>query len=258
VGKTSSSFSTEGIEAKGDHLQVIRDGDVAFYLNRLTSDGDIARFYKNGSIVGSIGTTSGEITLGSNETGIRFTDAADRIDPWNISSNVARDAVIDLGAGVRRFKNLYLSGGVYLGGTGSANHLDDYEEGTWTPTVTSNTAPTSVTYDSQSGYYTKVGRLVTVQFDVDIATWSGGSSFVLIDGLPFATHINVAVGSLSIEGIDTDSLGTSSYVLRPRSTVNSQLVLIYDRNNTSSTTIQASDMSGNERFRGTISYITTA
>ena len=32
-----------------------------------------------------------------------------------------------------RFKDLYLSGGVYLGGTGSANQLDDYEEGTWTP-----------------------------------------------------------------------------------------------------------------------------
>jgi hypothetical protein len=32
-----------------------------------------------------------------------------------------------------RFKDLYLSGGVYLGGTGGENLLDDYEEGTWTP-----------------------------------------------------------------------------------------------------------------------------
>jgi hypothetical protein len=34
------------------------------------------------------------------------------------------------------FKDLYLSGGVYLGGTGAANLLDDYEEGTWTPAFT--------------------------------------------------------------------------------------------------------------------------
>ena len=27
------------------------------------------------------------------------------------------------------------NGGVYIGGTGSANLLDDYEEGTWTPTI---------------------------------------------------------------------------------------------------------------------------
>ena len=39
---------------------------------------------------------------------------------------------IDLGNGNNRFKDAYLSGGVYLGGTGSANKLDDYEEGTWT------------------------------------------------------------------------------------------------------------------------------
>ena len=36
---------------------------------------------------------------------------------------------------INRFKDLYLSGGVYLGGTGAANKLDDYEEGTWTPTL---------------------------------------------------------------------------------------------------------------------------
>jgi hypothetical protein len=43
-----------------------------------------------------------------------------------------RDAAVDLGTSTVRFKDLYLSGGVYLGGTGSANHLDDYEEGTFT------------------------------------------------------------------------------------------------------------------------------
>ena len=40
-----------------------------------------------------------------------------------------RDAATDLGASGGRFKDLYLSGGVYLGGTGAANKLDDYEEG---------------------------------------------------------------------------------------------------------------------------------
>ena len=37
------------------------------------------------------------------------------------------DATGDLGLSNRRFKDAYLSGGVYLGGTGAANKLDDYE-----------------------------------------------------------------------------------------------------------------------------------
>ncbi len=45
------------------------------------------------------------------------------------ASGTNLDASLDLGAAGVRYKNLYLSGGVYLGGTGSANYLDDYEEG---------------------------------------------------------------------------------------------------------------------------------
>jgi len=40
------------------------------------------------------------------------------------------DATSVLGGASNRYTNLYLSGGVYLGGSGAANKLDDYEEGT--------------------------------------------------------------------------------------------------------------------------------
>ena len=65
---------------------------------------------------------------------------------------------IDLGENGNAFEDLYLSGGVYLGGTGSANKLDDYEEGT-TPVVHN---ATTTTYTTQTGYYRKVGDLVFV------------------------------------------------------------------------------------------------
>ena len=83
--------------------------------------------------MGSIGVLSSRLYAGTGDTGLFFNDQADQIQPWNTSTNAARDAAIDLGDETRRFKDLYLSGGVYLGGTGSANKLDDYEEGTWTP-----------------------------------------------------------------------------------------------------------------------------
>jgi hypothetical protein len=59
----------------------------------------------------------------------------DNLYPTNGSGN-STDATLDIGDSAARFKDLYLSGGVYLGGTVAANYLDDYEEGTWTPTIT--------------------------------------------------------------------------------------------------------------------------
>ena len=67
-----------------------------------------------------------------------------------------------------------------------ANTLDDYEEGTFTPTLTAaTTAPTSVSYAYQVGKYTKVGRLVTVNVDLQINSRSGGSGSARIGNLPF-------------------------------------------------------------------------
>ena len=77
--------------------------------------------------------------------------------------------------------------GVCLGVTSNtdSNTLDDYEEGTWTPTYTAGSAPT-VSYNTQDGKYTKIGQ--TVAFNCRIATnsTSGGSGSVYITGLPFA------------------------------------------------------------------------
>jgi hypothetical protein len=67
-----------------------------------------------------------------------------------------------------------------------ANTLDDYEEGTWTPTFTASiSAPSSVTYTVQSGRYTKIGRVVYIEFYVRFTAYSGGSGTATIGGLPF-------------------------------------------------------------------------
>ena len=99
----------------------------------MTRDGDlITLFRKNGSTVGSIGTKSNRLYIGNGDTGLYFVPDNDSIYPWDTSTNGNRDAAIDLGQSSNRFKDLYLSGGAYLGGTAAANKLDDYEEGTWT------------------------------------------------------------------------------------------------------------------------------
>jgi hypothetical protein len=47
-----------------------------------------------------------------------------------------------------------------------ANTLDDYEEGSWTPSLQINASTTGITYAVQVGRYTKVGRQVTINFGI--------------------------------------------------------------------------------------------
>ena len=83
--------------------------------------------------------------------------------------------------------NLTLSGGAYLGGTGSANLLDDYEEGTFTPSIYGLTSAGTTTYNNDLwGNYTKIGNMATVWLLIDIASVTG-SGQLIVSGLPFAS-----------------------------------------------------------------------
>jgi hypothetical protein len=80
----------------------------------------------------------------------------------------------------------------------NANTLDDYEEGTWTPTLGG-----TATYNSQTGTYTKVGRLVTVTFNLNILVLGTGST-TTVDGLPFSGVGGLYMtGAIYFDGIPT-------------------------------------------------------
>ena len=83
-----------------------------------------------------------------------------------------------------------LNGLSFQGDTAAANCLDDYEEGTWTPTVIRSSAGYSGSYNAQVGIYTKIGRLVHLAFSVDIQNFSGGGGHVGLAGLPFSVGGN--------------------------------------------------------------------
>jgi len=196
VGSKTVNLSTTGADIAGDAdvsgaldvgggLTVDNDGSTVLTVDRATSDGTIIDLQKSGSSVGSIGSYSGsflKIQSAGNQSGTLYGTTAH----YPLKNDALSNADIDLGGTSNRFKDLYLSGGVFLGGTGSANKLDDYEEGTWTPSITgSTTNPTGLTYSNQIGQYTKVGRQVTVHFRIKTTAGSGGSGTFNISGLPF-------------------------------------------------------------------------
>jgi len=121
VGKSSTTFGTVGVENRADgRISSTRSGNTSLVLNRLSSDGDIVQCYKDGAAVGGIGTVDGDFNIyasASGHKGLRFGNGY--IAPTSNSTTV-EDATTNLGLSTHRFKDLYLSGGVYGGGAFSA------------------------------------------------------------------------------------------------------------------------------------------
>ena len=89
------------------------------------------------------------------------------------------------------------------GSSYSTNHLDDYEEGTWTP----NIGGSSVVYGTQSGVYRKIGSMVYVYCQISINTYGSPATSSSILGLPFSpTSVsNQYFGIAYYNGIDTNT-----------------------------------------------------
>jgi len=217
VGTTNANNVSDGIRLKPDgFISAANTSSPVMYANRLSTDGSIISLQKDGTTVGSIGTETGRLTIGSGDTGLRLLGDTDEITPWNTSTNAGRNALIDLGNTNNRFKDLYLSGGVHLGGTGSANKLDDYEEGVWTPTIYGSTSGQITGFNISSARYTKVGRLVTIQTYISAINDANDSMVgeVYMGGLPYNCNTGFTPISTAYANMFTDSAdrGVSGYI----------------------------------------------
>ena len=125
--------------------------------------------------------------------------------------------------------------GIYLGGTGSSNHLDDYEEGTFNVAIASGISVTS--YDHNVGHYVKVGRMVTAWVFMEYNGSSRTSSHFVISGLPF-TSSNDTSNESTFGGFITYQNGFS----------NAHNIIHVARNNTKAFfyELDGSDLTGSE------------
>jgi hypothetical protein len=122
VGKTSAAGADINVVGNvlkptgANYFTATSDGSI---FNRLTTDGTIIDFRKNGTTVGSIGSTggTGEVYIANNDSvGLKFTNVDAIVPSTHTGGGANRDAAIDLGyssGGTNvRFKDLYLSGGL--------------------------------------------------------------------------------------------------------------------------------------------------
>jgi len=216
VGKTSTSLADAGARIlPTGQVYSTASGVAPFAANRLSSDGAIMELYKDTGLVGSIGVSggnniyiSGEAT---NHAGLTF--ATQSVLPT--TEGTINNNTVDLGQNGNAFKDLYLSGGVYLGGTGSANLLDDYEEGTWTGALDFFSGSTgSLAYTTNTLRYVKIGNQVSIFGAIGWSAnnFSASNGSLCLTGLPFTgTNNNARRGGVNIHYAETPWLNLTIY-----------------------------------------------
>ena len=123
-----------------------------------------------------------------------FYTSTGSIDILQVSSSLVASA------SVRISGSLTVTGSILVGSQGitfqasavsssDPNTLDDYEEGSWTPTLGSGTA---WSYSTRSGTYTKIGNTVCAAFYISLTgqtyTGSAGTNQLVINNLPFTSR----------------------------------------------------------------------
>lgn len=147
-------------------------------------------------------------------------------------------------------------------GTGTSELLNDYEEGAWTPTITCGTpGDLTVAYSTQVGFYTRIGRVVTVLFVVSTSTFTRttASGLLLVGGLPFtalSAANSVAQGALTAQGIlrsgfsqvMCSSLPNTTQLIFPACNIGTNAGIV---------NIEITDLpsGGSVSLRGSVSYI---
>ncbi len=180
-------------------------GNQTIRGNAIINGGNSVRLYESTNTNYWDAYTYTDNTLRVNYKGV----GNDEIILYN-DGNLSLEAAIT----ASNFKIKTAGGGVDFsadtGGTGTTTWeiLNDYEEGTWTGTMT-GTVSNPTTPVTATGYYTKIGRQVTISIIFSNVDTTGASGGVRITGVPFATAYTGGVGSVILENFDFTGTKTS-------------------------------------------------
>ena len=223
IGKTADTYSAAGVSLRANPSSsaalatFTRAATNVISLNRLTDDGDIIVLTKDGTTVGSIGTTSGRLYIGNGDVALRFAGDLDFIAPWNSSTNAARDGLISLGNTSNRFKDLYLGNDAHFADDGKAifgagSDLQIYHDGSHSY-ITNGTGSLYVRNSSSF-------QIENADGSEDLATFGvNGAVTLFYDGssklATTSTGITVTgdVSATTVNSISSKAFGTDSIMI---------------------------------------------
>jgi hypothetical protein len=210
------------------------------------------QFYKDASGNVGIGTTGASTvrtfikSAGADSSGWAL--YVDNSTGTNIF-NVRNDGLIDAPKGQIKFPATQSA-------SSDANTLDDYEEGTWTPTLTFGGGSVGITYNGSYRLfsYTKIGRLVTVTGILFLSNKGSSTGAAQILGLPFATA-STDIGYIGFT-FYAESLTYSGSVMGRMDSNNGAIDLYQNTEAGSFPTLTNANFANNTQIRLTFSYVT--
>jgi hypothetical protein len=133
--------------------------------------------------------------LTANNSGLTY------LPTGNVNVNIGSTASLTLG-NVTVSNLITANGNIKFPATqvpsADANTLDDYEEGTFTPTLAGGFSSAPTSYSNQSGSYTVIGDLVFVTIDLDPNGATADATALIIGGLPFTVKTGAPEGAATI------------------------------------------------------------
>ena len=146
------------------------------------------------------------------------------------------------------------------GASTTSELLDDYEEGTWTATITTNGTDFSTSSRGTNAFYRKIGSQVTVWFGPSITSPTSGTGSLIVTGLPFtANHsAGMSITSGDIHFGRVDLIGTEGYFMQIAHNT-SNIAFYYRIDNSNPGTMTADELNGNTTpyISGTLTYTAT-
>lgn len=187
----------------------------AYFVGGTSWRADVVPHGDGGSVFGGNVTIDGTLSV-SAATHLKSTCSIGGALTLSSTLTVSGQAIL---AGVTIRATVTLSGTVVLGNgqlvfpavqnaSAGANTLDDYEEGTFTPTLTAATpGDINVVYSTRTGVYTKIGNLVNWEIVIVTSTftWTTASGAINITGLPFAAGVLSGGYPVIIAGLSSGS-----------------------------------------------------
>jgi len=180
------------VDAGEDNVKI---GDNAGNYGKLSLRNEAAGAQERGlyvEVAPASGTSPNNVAVFS-ATNANLTTPVVRIHHESPTANQIMLQTTTTGSNTVKFSvdedgEIFTNSGVYFGAVADANLLDDYEEGTWTPTYTTDgTGFGAITHDIQDGKYTKIGRTVTLTCRLRTSSVTHGSvsGSLSVSGAPF-------------------------------------------------------------------------
>jgi hypothetical protein len=133
-------------------------------------------------VINNPGNSSYSLAVGT-DNNLKFRNESTAVDSILINYSTNNLEIVDGNLKVASGHGIDFSATNDPGGM-TSELLDDYEEGTWTPTIGGN-----ATYTNQVGTYVKVGRMVYAHWALTINAQGTGSNISAIDGLPYPSGV---------------------------------------------------------------------